>query len=72
MISQAISDAYLNEPKEREIIEMWIHTEDFITVCDLADIDYDKMKNNFIHILESKEPIARYEGRKLKDLIDRK
>jgi len=51
---------------------MWIHTEDFITVCDLADIDYDKMKNNFIHILESKEPIARYEGRKLKDLIDRK
>ena len=44
MISQTISDAYLNEPKEREIIEMWIHTEDFITVCDLADIDYDKMK----------------------------
>ena len=50
VISQAISDAYLNEPKEREIIEMWIHTEDFITVCDLADIDYDKMKNNFLHI----------------------
>ena len=72
VISQAISDAYLNEPKEREIIEMWIHTEDFITVCDLADIDYDKMKNNFIHILESKPAVARYEGRKLKDLIDRK
>ena len=72
VISQAISDAYLNEPKEREIIEMWIHTEDFITVCDLADIDYDKMKNNFLHILQSKPAIARYEGRKLKDLIDRK
>tara|TARA_B100000212_G_scaffold251096_1_gene192221 strand:+ start:321 stop:476 length:156 start_codon:yes stop_codon:yes gene_type:complete len=51
---------------------MWVHTEDFITVCDLADIDYDKMKNNFIHILESKPAVARYEGRKLKDLIDRK
>ena len=72
VISQAISDAYLNEPKERDIIELWIHSEDFVSVCDLADIDYDKMRNNFIYILEAKEPIARYEGRKLKDLIDRK
>lgn len=72
VISQAISDAYLNEPKERDIIEVWIHSEDFVTVCDLADIDSDKMKNNFIYILEAKEAIARYEGRKLKDLIDKK
>ena len=72
VISQAISDAYLNEPKERDIIEVWIHSEDFVTVCDLADIDSSKMKNNFIYILDAKEPIARYEGRKLKDLIDRK
>jgi hypothetical protein len=72
VISQAISDAYLNEPKERDIIEVWIHSEDFVTVCDLADIDSSKMKNNFIYILNAKEPIARYEGRKLKDLIDRK
>ena len=72
VISQAISDAYLNEPKERDIIEVWIHSEDFVTVCDLADIDSDKMKNNFIYILEAKKAIARYEGRKLKDLIDRK
>jgi len=72
VISQAISDAYLNEPKERDIIEVWIHSEDFITVCDLADIDSSKMKNNFVYILNVKEPIARYEGRKLKDLIDRK
>ena len=67
VISQAISDAYLNEPKERDIIEVWIHSEDFVTVCDLADIDSSKMKNNFIYILDAKEPIARYEGRKLKD-----
>jgi uncharacterized protein (DUF3820 family) len=30
------------------------------------------MKNNFLYILSAKEPIARYEGRKLKDLIDKK
>jgi len=72
VLSQAISDAYLNEPKERDVIEVWIHSDDFITVCDFADIDHHKMKNNFIYILEAKEPIARYEGRKLKDLIDKK
>ena len=44
VLSQAISDAYLNEPKERDVIEVWIHSDDFITVCDFADIDYHKMK----------------------------
>jgi len=29
------------------------------------------MLNNFIYILSAKEAIARYEGRKLKDLIDK-
>jgi len=72
VISQAISDAYLNDPKERDVIEVWINSDDFTTVCDLADIDSEKMKNNFIYILNAKEPIARYEGRKLKDLIDKK
>lgn len=72
MISQAISDAYLNDERERGAVELWIETDDFVTVCDLADMDWEKMKNNFIYILEAKEPIARYEGRKLKDLIDKK
>jgi len=72
VISQAISDAYLNDERERAVVELWIHTDDFVTVCDLADIDHEKMKNNFLYILSAKEPIARYEGRKLKDLIDKK
>ena len=72
VISQAISDAYLNEPKERDIVAEWIHTDDFVSVCDFAGIDHEKMKNNFIYILNTQESIARYEGRKLKDLIDRK
>ncbi len=50
----------------------WIGTDDFVIVCDLADIDHEKMLNNFHYILSAKVPIARYEGRKLKDLIDKK
>lgn len=72
VISQAISDAYLNDERQKDDVIKWLRTEDFVTVCDLADIDHRKMKNNFLYILTQKEPIARYEGRKLKDLIDRK
>ena len=71
MISQAISDAYLNDEKDRFAVEQWLETEDFQTVCDLADICSSKMRDNFLHILNSKSSIARYEGRKLKDLIDK-
>ena len=71
VISQAISDAYLNEPKERWAVMEWIYTEDFETVCDLADIDARIMRDNFYYILQAKSAIARYEGRKLKDLIDK-
>ena len=72
VISQAISDAYLDDRRQKSEVVSWLDTEDFITVCDLADIDHRKMKNNFRYILTQKKPIARYEGRKLKDLIDRK
>ena len=71
MISQAISDAYLNDEKDRFAVEQWLETEDFQTVCDLADICSSKMRDNFLHILNSKSAIARYVGRKLKDLIDK-
>jgi len=71
VISQAISDAYLSYEREKCEVEEWIKTEDFETVCDLADLDTDKMRNNFIYILNSKPAIAMFEGRKLKDLIDK-
>ena len=71
MISQAISDAYLNDEKDKFAVEQWLETDDFQAVCDLADICSSKMKENFFHILSSKSAIARYEGRKLKDLIDK-
>jgi len=71
VISQAISDAYLNDPKDRDAVAHWITTKDFVTVCDLADIKWEPMQENFQYILASKPAVARFEGRKLKDLIDK-
>jgi len=47
----------------------WIDTEDFETVCDCAAVNAERMRQHFVDILESKPAIARYKGRKLKDVL---
>ena len=71
MISQAISDAYLDDPKNKRNVIDWIDTEDFVSVCDHASVNPDFMKKKFKEILSMKPPIARFEGRRVKDLIDK-
>lgn len=71
MISQAISDAYLDDPKNKREVKQWLDTDDFVTVCDLASVNPDYMKKTFHKILKDKPAIARFEGRKIKDLIER-
>lgn len=72
MISQAISDAYLDDPKHKKEVAEWIDSEDFEIVCDHAGVATPQMRDNIRTILQSKSAIARYKGRKLKDLIDKK
>ena len=72
MISQAISDAYLDDPKHKQAVADWIDSEDFETVCDHAGVATPQMRSNIRSILQSKPAIARYKGRKLKDLVDKK
>ena len=71
VISQAISDAYLDDVREKDAVAYWITTADFVSVCDLADIEWQAMQENLNHILSASSAVARYEGRKLKDLIDK-
>lgn len=69
VISQAISDAYLEDMKPKLEVIQWIDTEDFETVCDCAAVNAERMRQHFVDILESKPAIARYKGRKLKDVL---
>ena len=71
VISQAISDAYLDDYRERDSVRSWLGTRDFKTVCDLADLDPWIMERLFYEILSSKSAIARYKGRKLKELVEK-
>ena len=71
MISQAISDAYLDDPKNKRSVIEWLDTEDFISVCDHASINYQFMHSKFKQILSMKPALARFEGRKVKEVIDK-
>tara|TARA_S200002703_G_scaffold24605_1_gene21352 strand:+ start:246 stop:461 length:216 start_codon:yes stop_codon:yes gene_type:complete len=68
-MSQAISDAYLDDPKPKEEVIEWLESDDFEVVCDHAAINAERMKAHFYDILSAKPALARYKGRKLKDVI---
>jgi hypothetical protein len=71
VISQAISDAYLDDVKQKEIVSDWIDTPDFDTVCDLASVSSGQMRKNFKEILLMKPAIAKMKGRLLKHLLEK-
>jgi hypothetical protein len=71
VISQAISDAYLDDQRNKIAVITWLETPDFDDVCDFAALHPEQTKKHFYKILESKPAIARFIGRKLKDAIER-
>ena len=71
VLSQAISDAYLNDIKQRQSVEEWVASKDFRTVCDFAFVDFFEMKKIFNKILDTKGEEAREEGREIKQLLER-
>ena len=71
MISQAISDAYLDDIKQKEIVSDWIDTPDFDTVCDLASVGANQMRINFIEFLLMRPAIAKMKGRLIKHLLEK-
>ena len=71
VLSQAISDAYLNDRKQRQSVAEWIASNDFRTVCDFAFVDFFEMRKIFDNILSRRGEEAREEGREIKQLLER-
>ena len=71
VISQAISDVYLDNPKHKLEVLEWVGTEDFETVCDLADLNPEFVAKAIRKIAEEKPAIARFNGREIKDIIEK-
>lgn len=71
VISQAISDAYLDDIKQKEVVSEWINTQDFDTVCDLASVGANQMRKNFEEVLLMRPAIAKMKGRLIKHLLEK-
>ena len=69
VICQAISDSYLGTEREKISVLKWVKSPDFINVCDLAELNADRLKDHFKIILNSKPVVARYLGEKLRRVI---
>ena len=69
VMCQAISDLYLGSPKQKLSVAQWIATQDFIDVCDMAELNSSKIKPHLHKIATSKPVVARYLGERLKRVI---
>ena len=69
MICQAISDSYLGSKKEKISVGEWIMSDDFVSVCDLATLNSERLSKLIKEILTSKPLVARYLGERLKKVI---
>tara|TARA_R100001440_G_scaffold61483_1_gene81422 strand:- start:31 stop:261 length:231 start_codon:yes stop_codon:yes gene_type:complete len=69
VICQAISDSYLGSPKEKLRVGEWLMTDDYIIVCDMAEMHPENLHKLIKEILISKPVVARYLGERLRKAI---
>ncbi len=51
VLSQAISDTAIGDRIQRLEVARWLRTNDFVTVCNFADIDEDIIKDQVQNLL---------------------
>ena len=69
VICQAISDSYLGSAKEKLKVGEWLLSEDYVVVCDLAELHAENLSVMLKEILMSKPVVARYLGERLRKTI---
>lgn len=69
VMCQAISDLYLGNPKEKLKVAIWMKSNDFDDVCDMAELNSSRLKVHLNEIANSKPLVARYLGERLKRTI---
>lgn len=65
VLAQSIKDIYSGETGPRLEVIRWLKTRDFETVCDLAHVEYQSMREQMASLLAMPEPLARKYGKLL-------
>lgn len=69
MLAQAIRDSYDPDQHVRNGIMRWLRTPDFETVCDMAFVEPDNMRDQIEQLVHSKPIIAKHYGQQLRMAI---
>ena len=64
VLAQAISDTAIGDRVQRLEVARWIRTNDFVTVCNFADIDEEIIKDQVQNLLTmSSRPLRKHYSR---------
>jgi hypothetical protein len=69
VIGQAVRDIYTGAEKNRIEVAVWIGTNDFETVCDLAEIHSEDLKSQLMALLDLPISLAKKYGEMLHEKI---
>lgn len=66
VIGQSIRDIYEGDPKARAEVFVWLVSSDFVTVCDLANVHAEDMREQMVTLSDMPLGLARKYGRLLR------
>jgi len=72
VIGQGIRDIYEGDPRAREEVFGWLVSPDFDTVCDLANVHVEDMRQQMTMLAELPIALAKKYGRLLREKVNQK
>lgn len=72
MIGQSVRDIYDGDDRAREEVFVWLVSPDFDTVCNLANVHTEDMREQMTALSELPIALARKYGRLLREKINQK
>ena len=72
MIGQSVRDIYEGDPKARAEVFLWLASDDFDTVCHLANVHPFDMRDQMMALANLSLPLAKKYGRVLREKVNAK
>lgn len=69
VLGQSVRDLYEGDPKHRKEVFVWLASNDFVTVCDLADVHAPDMREQLAALASLPEQLSKKYGRLLRAKI---
>ncbi len=69
VLGQSIRDIYEGKAQARNDVFTWMRSNDFVTVCDFAEVQPDNMRQEMLNLAALPVMTAKHYGRRLREQI---